>query len=466
MADPTRLPIPTVEQRRIAAERFEHARQAVAKDNYDYGIQLLLTCCKIDPSSMIYRQELRRAQKKRHNNNMKGSTFSFLSTAPHRTKLKSAKRNRDFVRVLEHGEEILTRNPWDLGAQMDMAEAADALGLTDVAIFVLSEARQKDGQSAMVNRALARLFEKRGNFAQAIKLWELVRQAVPADAEATHKAKDLAASETIQRGRYEEMAQSESPVHALREKRAAAVADTALRELETLAARVAEGPTEPQPYLQLAALHKKGGRLESALAVLQSGLGATGQNFELMTEIAELELEPFRKNLHLTEEKLKVDPEDEELTKVRVRLKKEINARELDLFRTKADRMPGELSHRLELGKRLLRAGRAEEAITELQAVRREPRLLGKAAMYLGFAFKQRNNWRLAQRNLEEALKALPSADEASRKSVLFELAQGLSENGDLPQAVEVGSELANLDYGYREIGRLLDAWHSKLQKA
>ncbi|HTK78696.1 MAG TPA: hypothetical protein VL371_25790, partial [Gemmataceae bacterium] len=42
-----------------------------------------------------------------------------------------------------------------------------------------------------------------GNFAQAIKLWELVRKAVPADVEATHKAKDLAASETIQRGQYE-----------------------------------------------------------------------------------------------------------------------------------------------------------------------------------------------------------------------------------------------------------------------
>src|SRR5205823_2988097 len=131
------------EHRRIASERFEHARQAVAKDNYDYGVQLLLTCCKIDPASLIYRQELRRAQKKKHKNNLRGGYFSFLTTAPHRTKLKGAKRNRDYARVLEQGEEILCRNPWDLGAQMDMAEAAAALGLTEVAIFILSEARQK-----------------------------------------------------------------------------------------------------------------------------------------------------------------------------------------------------------------------------------------------------------------------------------------------------------------------------------
>ncbi|MFO0809738.1 MAG: tetratricopeptide repeat protein [Gemmataceae bacterium] len=466
MADAFRLPPPTAEHRRIASERFEHARQAVAKDNYDYGIQLLLTCCKLDPASMIYRQELRRAQKKKHKNNMRGGVFSVLTTAPHRTKLKSAKRNRDYARVLEHGEEILVRNPWDLGAQLDMAEAADALGLTDMAIFILSEAREKDGNNPTVNRAIARLFEKRGNFAQAIKIWELVRQAVPTDAEATHKAKDLAASETIQRGKYEEVAQSDSPVNALREKRAAALADTTQRELETLQARCADGPTEAQPYLQLAALHKKAGRVEQALTVLQNGLGPTGQSFELLSEIADLELEPFRKNLNLTEEKLKADPDDDDLRKVRVRLLKEINAREIELYRMKADRMPGELSHKLELGVRLLRGGRAEEAIAELQSVRREPRLLGKAAMYLGFAFKQRNNWRLAQRNLEEALKALPNSEEASRKEVLFHLAQGLSENGELAQAVEVGSELANLDYAYRDIGRLLDEWQAKLQKA
>jgi len=199
MAD-ARVPTLSPEHRRIAAERFDRARQVITTGNHDYGLQLLLTCCKLDPANLIYRQELRRAQKNKHKNNLRGGFLSFLTTTPHRTKLKSAKRNRDHLKVLEHGEQILMRNPWDLGAQMDMAEAADAIGQLDVAIYILDQAREKDGNNPTLNRALARLFEKRGNFAQAIKLWELVRQAVPSDAEATHKAKDLAASETIQRG--------------------------------------------------------------------------------------------------------------------------------------------------------------------------------------------------------------------------------------------------------------------------
>ena len=79
----------------------------------------------------------------------------------------------------------------------------------------------------------------------------------------------------------------------------------------------------------------------------------------------------------------------------------------------------------MDLGVRLLRAGRAEEAIGELQQARKDQRLLGKAAMYLGFCFKSKGNWRLAERNFREAIKNLPATEDASRKEVMFQLATG-----------------------------------------
>jgi hypothetical protein len=42
---------------------------------------------------------------------------------------------------------------------MDMAAAAEALGLMDVAVWVLEQARQKDTHALAVNRALARAVE-------------------------------------------------------------------------------------------------------------------------------------------------------------------------------------------------------------------------------------------------------------------------------------------------------------------
>src|SRR5262245_30534364 len=74
--DTSRVPAPNAEQRRIAAESYDRANQVISTGNHDYGIQLLLTCCKLDPSNLIYRQALRRAQKGKFKNNLRGSRFA------------------------------------------------------------------------------------------------------------------------------------------------------------------------------------------------------------------------------------------------------------------------------------------------------------------------------------------------------------------------------------------------------
>ena len=199
-----RLPPPSPEHRKVAAGQFERANQVIATGNFDYGIRLLLSCCRLDPANLIYRQALRRTEKTKYRNNLRGSWHARFSTLPVRTKIKAAKRAADYIRVLELGESLLARNPWDTGAQLDMAEAADQLGLLDIAVWILEQARHKDPRDVIVNRFLARQYEKRGNFAQAIALWELVRRADPRDVEAQSKSKDLAANETILRGNYDE----------------------------------------------------------------------------------------------------------------------------------------------------------------------------------------------------------------------------------------------------------------------
>ena len=145
---------------------------------------------------------------------------------------------------------------------------------------------------------------------------------------------------------------------------------------------------------------------------------------------------------------------------------KEINSRELDIFRRKSDRYPTEMAHRFELGVRLLRAGQVDEAIRELQASRSDPRQHWRSLLYLAYCFKTRNNWRLAKRNFEECLQTLPASEGTTRKEVLFQLAQGSAESGDLAAAVELAHELANLDFAFKDIGRLLDEWQARLEQA
>ena len=71
----------------------------------------------------------------------------------------------------------------------------------------------------------------------------------------------------------------------------------------------------------------------------------------------------------------------------------------------------------------------------------------------------------LALRNFEEALEHLPVNEVANRKELLFEVAQGHAEAGELAKAIDCGHELANLDFSYREIHQLLDEWQARLSQ-
>ncbi|HSQ54239.1 MAG TPA: tetratricopeptide repeat protein, partial [Gemmata sp.] len=399
--------------------------------------------------------------------------------------VKAAKRSRDYLKALEYGEQVLCRNPWDMGTQLDMSEAFDALGLSDLAAFTLDQARQKYPRDATLNRALARLFEKRGDFQKAIVLWQIVKETNPKDVEAAHKAKDLAARDTIAKGQYVEAASGarESPVLGRIEARAVEKQDRLGREADPLIKRIEADPTEPGLYVQLAMIYRKHGHADRARDALLRGLGPTGNAFQLQLELMDLDLATVRQNLEHTEtrlDKLKAQDRAEddttqedteelsekELLHIRAQLLREINTREIELFRLKADRFPNDLQHRIDLGTRLLKADLLDEAIAELQQARRDEKLKWKAAMLLGVCFKKRNNWRLAQRNFEEALLAVPEGEESGKKELLYQLASGCAENGDLPRALDLGHELANLDFSFKNIGKLLDEWNDRLQSA
>ena len=402
--------------------------------------------------------------------------------------MKSAKRGRDYLKVLEHGEQVLCRNPWDMGTQMDMAEAFDALGLIDLAVFTLDQARQKYPKDATLNRALARLFEKRGDFQKAIVLWQLVKETHPTDVEAAHKAKDLAASETIQKGQYVEAASGtkESPVLGRIEARAVEKQDRLARDADPLLKRIEADPTEPALYVQLAGVYRRHGQPDRARAVLQQGLGPTGNAFQLQLRTdgprpragpQEPRTSPrpgsasSRRSAQLGEDGTRTDDDDGGTQRDGVapasRQAHQGDQRPRDRH---LPREGGPLPDRTWPPHRTRHA--APEGRPRGRGHRRTPagardeKLKWKAAMLLGVCFKRRNNWRLAQRNFEEALAAVPADRRAGTKELLYQLASGCAENGDLPRAVDLGHELANLDFGFKNIGKLLDEWNDRMQSA
>ena len=145
----------------------------------------------------------------------------------------------------------------------------------------LEQARQKQPADAPLNRSLARMYERRGNFVQAMPLWQLVRKASPDDVEAQQKLTELAVHDTIHRGNLEQVltegiaAPGAASVEADSLGR---LADPVDREARSLRGLLEEDPTSASVYLRLAQLYRNANRLEQAHSVLTEGLGATRSN--------------------------------------------------------------------------------------------------------------------------------------------------------------------------------------------
>lgn len=515
-----KLPRLTPEQRRAAVGQFERANQVLTKGDYDYALPLLLNCCVMDPANPVYRQVLHQAARNKFGNKKRGQSLAFLTNMGPKIQLRKARLAGNHLKILEYAEQILMRNPWDIPAHLAMASAFQELELDDLAIWTLEQARQADANQVEVNRFLARLYEKRGNFSQAITLWQMVRKVDPTDAEASSKANDLAASATIAKGRYEQAIHGESPPIDLQPEAAvspvgggqtptanllastggasaappvgrpehwrpaaaprsapaaptiaepvgdASGHDQRLREVPAMLAKIQANPASPLGYTQLAQLYRRHDQFEQARAILAQGLTATNNHFDVALEMVDLEIEPFRRDLAIAEEELRRQPGRAELQAVCTNLQREIDARELDYYRQRTDRFPTDTPSRFEMSLRLMKVGQTDEAIKVLQGLRSDPRHQSKVLVYLGFCFRSRNNWRLAQRNFEEALQQLGPGEEQLRKEVLYQLAQGYAEAGETVRAVDLACELANLDFAYKNISQLLDQWQAKLQKA
>ena len=125
-ADTCQLASVSPEQRQAAAGQFERAKEVITSGNMDYGIHLLLSCCKLDPANLAYRRVLRRTERARHKE--KGRRFSFLTTSSTKGKLKAAKASHAYLKVLELGEEVLVRDPWDNGDPTGHGGSGRSLG--------------------------------------------------------------------------------------------------------------------------------------------------------------------------------------------------------------------------------------------------------------------------------------------------------------------------------------------------
>jgi tetratricopeptide (TPR) repeat protein len=443
---------------------FDKGREAAQKNNSDYAIDMFTQALKIEPENLIYRQYLRSVMRMRYANDP--TKVGWVASGKARTArlgLGLAKSRGKWVDLLEGAEEVFKHNPWDVHAARDAAEAAEQLGLLNLAKWYLESVVPQAGEDVAFLKHIGRIYERHEDWDRAITCWEKVRKLAPGDEEAMRKAKDLSANETITRSGLDSALHRVSEGHAGPERAPAPDVEEMRRQAlspeDRLRKEIEEAPQRVGAYLQLSDLYRRGSKLDEAEKVLAAGVAANPGENMLLEAHADVQIARLQRAIAVYRRKVTEDPADVVSGDKLAQLSAKLPEYELREFRRRVERRPDDLEMRFALGERLRNAGQVDAAIAEFQLARNASgaSLKVRALYQLGRCFEAKNLPKLAERNYQEALKLADPSDARLLNELHYRLGRAAEAHGDMRLAEEHYNEVAANDYGYEDVATRLE---------
>ncbi len=462
--------------RRRLQQCYERALTSIQTGNFDYATDMLTPCVAGDPGNQVYLQAFLGNLYRKYNNNKKGSALASMKSVGSKTSVMNANRKKDWPGVIKSGLEVLKINPWDVSALLHLAKACGEMKLIDTQLTYLKAAQTSDPKNVEVQRECALTLMAIGQFDQAIACWVLVDKLTKGGSEeAQRQITEIQVEKSMNSGGLgrETAGGAEDTKPDAAEQAATNVAPKQTRA-QILEQHIQATPGEINPYAELAEIRVKENKWDEAEAVLKRGLEATGGDIRLREQLEDLQLRRARQNL-LVAERRAAESGSDEAKKQASQLRGELNRRELEVYRNRVDRYPTNTNWKYELGIRLKLAGNFSEAIKMLQEARNDPKHRGVVLLDLGECFQQIKQYRLAKQHYVLAVEEMPEKEVELRKKTLYRagvLSMGLAEQDkakvneeELAEAEKYLTQLAALDYGYKDVSERLDKIAQKRDK-
>jgi len=444
------------EKKKIAADCWKKGSEAMAKENWDYAIEMFGKSVSLVPDNLLYRQTLRGVERKKYADNGSGAKMAGLRLTKVRARIKAGRLKKNWGAIDRAAEDGLKINPWDSSLLFELGVAARERGFSEVATDAMRTAVANNSKNKDFARELAELLEARGDYNEAAKIWQRLAKLDPLDTHARTKSMQVLTDNVIDRGGYES---AESTRDTMAD-------DEIAKRLKTGGGGNADGPgqseeadlvhavrREPESIenrLRLGSHYRKNGKLEEAAATIQEALEISGGDPSIRESLEDVELDQLRKNLTLAKDSASRD-DDQDQNNVRA-INTELIRREIEIFSKRVDRYPNDLKLKFELGSRFVRVKNYVQAIPLFQVCVKDSRLATGALTSLGKCFIAEKKGKLAKRQFEKAAESVDQLDEPDLyKEVHYWLARLLEEDGDQSSAEHHYTEVLAVDYEYKD---------------
>ena len=484
---------------RKARRFFEHAQTTADAGNYDYAIEMYVSGLRFDPDNMEKHEALYDVGKRRKvkggkpaglGEKMKSGGSHPIEKMLHAEKLwamdiLNITHMVNFMKFAVEANDKLSDNGSTSGAdgaEEAAAGRADTPNLGEVAYWIGKIALENHVQSGKVKKgvlqALRDNFAAVGAFDKAVEACRYMVRLDPDNSGLLAELKNLEAENTMQQGGYSDSKAEEGGyrnfVRDAEGQRAleqeATLRKTGSQADDIIARRRAEHEEDPEDQSKLVKLvdalaAKESNESEKEAIEFLRKLWQESGTYRFKMRMGDIQIKQINRYLRQLRAQIEKDPENADLKQKQTDVRRKQLAFELKEYDERAQNYPTDLSLRFELGKRLHRAGKFDDAISAFQQARQDPKVRPQAYFFLGDCYLRKEWIDEAIDSLREGIEAHKIPDDRLaldlrylRMDALERSARTTKNLERATEARELASEILRTDINFRDIKMRLDA--------
>ncbi len=439
---------------------FDRADEVAETGNWDFAIELYLEGIRREPENIDRgHQPLREVSLKRKVQGGKGPGM-----------LEGLKRRptKDPIDSLINAEYLLAKEPGAVPYMVQVLKATQTLNKPELIYWIgkiLLEAQRQGKTNKATLMFLTKAFHDIEEYASAISACELAQQLTPDDPKLHETLGDLSAKYTIKKGKYDQEGDFVKSVRDIEKQKDLVQKDAAVKSKDYLRQQIdltrkgyEESPIVPgkiNAFIDALLKTEKDDDENEAVDVLNRAFKDTNA-YQFKMRIGDIKIRQmarrYRKLVKAGNKAAAVEHARQQL------------AFELEEFSERAANYPTELAIKFELGKRQFLARQYDDAIGNLQQAQRDPRRHVLALNYLGLCFARKEWFQEAAETFERALQA--EMPESRKKEIYYNLGDVYEKMGELSKAQEMFSDLAQMDFNFRDVRDRVDQVRKKIKQS
>jgi predicted Zn-dependent protease len=281
------------------------------------------------------------------------------------------------------------------------------------------------------------------------------------DMDLTTELKNLGAMDTMESAGYSKGGSFRDQIRDMQKQSLLLIGDKDFADFDAQQAIIAQAehdykaePHDPGKLTRLVEALEKTEHPEfegKAIELLQEWYDKTKQ-FRYRQRIGAINIKQLSRMERSKREALIKDPKNEELRNDYAQFSREQLEFELKEFQLATDAYPTDMRWRIEVGKRMFRLSRFQDAIPILQQARSDPKYRVDAGVLLGLAFFQAGFNDEADDTLGQLIKDYQLQGDDRSKEMFYWRARVLEQKGLKPDAISHFSKVAQWDFNYKDV--------------